>query len=421
MAADVAQQYWPQWRGPQATGVAPKATPPTTWSENKNIRWKLPIPGQGHSTPVIWGDQLYLTAAVPIGKAFTPKPETAPGAHDNLLVDRRYAFHVLAIRRTDGKVLWNQRVHDAIPHAGGHTTASLASHSPVTDGKVVIASFGSEGLYCLDTSGKLLWKKDLGRMQTKHGHGEGASLVMHDQTVVINWDHEGESFILALDKQTGKQKWKAARDEPTSWATPIVVSHEGKIQLIVSGATRLRSYDLATGKVIWECSGLSHNVVASPVADKGMVYAGSSYEHQAMLAIRLAGAAGNITKTKNVVWKKRSRTPYVPSPLLYQGTLYYFAHYQSVLSRVIAATGDEPAGPFRIGFLQNIYASPVAAAGRIYITDLSGVTVVLSDDKEPKVLAVNRLADSFSASAALVDKELYLRGRKYLYSIVSAP
>ena len=208
-----------------------------------------------------------------------------------------------------------------------------------------------------------------------------------------------------------------ARKEVTSWATPIVIEHQGHNQVIISGTHRVRSYDLLSGEIIWECGGLSSNIVASPVAGDGMVYAGSSYEKRALLAIRLNGAQGDITGSGQVAWTRSRGTPYVPSPLLYQGSLYFLSHYQGILSRVNAKTGEDQPGPIRLQGIRNVYASPVGAAGRVYVTDRQGTTLVLSHTATPRVLAVNRLDDGFNASAALVDQELYLRGERNLYCI----
>lgn len=413
-----ADRYWPQWRGPRATGTGPHADPPVQWSEQEHIRWKVPLPGRGHSTPVIWGDRIFLTTAISYGDGLEPRYSGAPGAHDNSPVTQHHKFEVLAVDRRDGHILWQRTVCEALPHEGGHTSGSMASSSPVTDGEHLFAFFGSRGIYCLDLEGKPVWSDDLGHMQTKHGHGEGSSPALYGKTLLINWDHEGQSFVIAYDKASGKRRWKIDRREVTSWASPIVVEHAGIAQVIVSGTDRVRSYDLANGRVIWACGGLSANVVASPVAGDGMVYAASSYEKRALLAIQLEGAAGDITSTEQVLWSRRHRTPYVPSPLLYGRWLYFLSHYQGILSRVEARTGAEALGPFRLEPIRNVYASPVGAAGRIYITDLDGTTMVISHGGEPKVLAINRLEDSFSASAALVDKELVLRGLEYLYCIV---
>jgi outer membrane protein assembly factor BamB len=412
-----AEQNWAQWRGPLGTGVAPAATPPVEWSETKNIRWKTTLPGKGHSTPIVWGDRLFLTTAVPYGKPVKPRFPERPGAHDNLTMTHAHEFVVLAVDRRDGKVLWRQTVRKEAPHEAGHVSASLASPSPVTDGERLFAFFGSRGLYCLDFSGKVQWKKDLGEMHTKHGHGEGSSPALHGDILIVNWDHEEQSFLVALDKRTGKQRWRVARPEDTSWATPIVVEHGGKAQVIVPGTKRLRAYDLASGAVIWECGGLSSNIVASPVSANGFVYAGSSYEIRALLAIRLDGAKGDITGSKQVIWSRRRGTPYVPSPLLYGEALYNLHHYQGILSRIDVKTGEDQ-GPFRLEAITDVYSSPVGAAGRVYVTSRDGVTQVISHGKEmPRVLAVNRLDDGFNASAAIVGRELFLRGERNLYCI----
>lgn len=408
---------WGQWRGPLATGAAPKADPPVEWSETKNIRWKTKLPGLGHSSPVVWGNLVFVTTAEMTGakKPFTGV--TPDGAHNNMNPLFDHQFAVMAIDRQTGAVAWRRTVATRQPHESTHESATWASNSPVTDGEHVLSFFGSNGLYCLDTGGRLLWSRDFGDMQVKHGHGEGASPLLHGETVVVNWDHEGASLIVALAKRTGEELWRQPRDEVTSWATPIVVTHDGQAQVVVSGTRRVRGYDLKTGAVIWEVGGLPGNIVASPVGADGMVFAAGSYEKQTLLAIRLTGAKGELAGTQQIAWQKNRSTPYVPSPLLYDGWLYYLRHYQGVLSRVNAKTGDEPSGPFRLGSVFNIYSSPVAAAGRIYVTDRNGKTLVISNDPEPKALTLNKLDDRFSASAALVGDAIFLRGEKFLYCI----
>lgn len=413
-----ADRWWPQWRGPLGTGVAPHAEPPVEWGEDQNVRWKIELPGRGHSTPIVWGERIFLTAAIPSGEPLPPAAERH-GAHDNAPVTHLQEFVVLAVDREDGEILWRRTVNREVPHEGGHLTASYASHSPVTDGEHLFAYFGAHGIYALDLDGDLEWQVDLGDKRTKHGHGEGSSPVLHGDTLVVNWDHEGPSFVVALDKRTGAERWRAERDEVSSWATPIVVEHEGRPQVVVSGTNRVRGYDLATGEVIWECGGLSHNVVASPVAGDGMVFAGSSYEKRALLAIRLDGARGDVTGTDRVAWVRDRGTPYVPSPLLYGGALWFLSHYQGILTRVEAKTGAERPGSFRLPGIGNVYASPVAAAGRVYVTGLDGATAVLSAGDSPELLALNRLDDRFSASAAVAGRELFLRGERHLYSLAA--
>lgn len=412
---------WHQWRGPLYTGESPTAKPPLEWDETKNVQWKVPLPGRGHSTPIVWNDLIFLTTAVPIGDEFEPILDKRPGSHDNLPVTRKSEFKVLAVRRNDGEVIWETKVNEAVAHEGGHYTGSLASASAATDGTRVYAFFGSHGLYCLDLDGDVVWSKKLGKMHTRHGHGEGASPLLVGDSVVVNWDHEEESFIVAYQKQTGKQQWRARRDEVTSWATPIAVRQGDVTQVVVSGTRRVTAYDLADGKVIWECGGMSRNIVASPVPHDGMIIAGSSYDTQAMLAVRLDGAKGDISDSRQIVWRRDQRTPYVPSPLLYKGSLYYLRHYQSILTKLDANTGNEPLGPFRLDGLRNIYASPVAANGHIFITDRFGTTMVIQHGDTPQVVATNLLNDRFNASPALVGSDLFLRGEQFLYKISEQP
>ncbi|HET6879744.1 MAG TPA: PQQ-binding-like beta-propeller repeat protein [Pirellulales bacterium] len=416
-SASASQQDWPQWRGPLGTGVAPNADPPVEWSETRNVRWKTELPGRGHSTPIVWRDRIFLSVAVPTGNALPPRPSRAPGNHDNLPVTHRQQFQALAIHRTDGRILWQRTLNEALPHEQGHLTASLASHSPVTDGQRLFVFFGSFGLFCLDFDGKVFWKKDFGLMQSLHGHGEGASPALCGETLIVNWDHEGQSFVVALDMRTGEERWRVARQEVTSWATPVIVERADKAQVIVSGTNRVRGYDLATGKILWECGGLSANVVASPVSDGSVVYVGSSYDKRALLAIRLAGAQGDITGTKQVLWSRSRGSPYVPSPLLYGDALYFLTHYQGILNRVDTATGEDRPGPLRLPGVTEVYASPVGAAERVYVTDRYGMTLVVSHSETPRLLARNQLGDTFNASAAIAGRELFLRGEKALYCL----
>ena len=409
---------WPQWRGPLANGVAPLATPPIEWGENKNVRWKVALPGKGHSSPIVFGDRVFLLTAEPIGEPQKAVHDSAPGVHDSVPVTHRHQYSVMALSRSDGRVLWKKVVREEWPHEGGHQTGSPASNSPTTEGELLYAFFGSRGLYCLDFEGTVKWQKDLGKMLTLHAHGEGSSPVIYRDTLIVNWDHEGQSFLYAFNKRTGEQLWKVSRDEKTSWSTPLIVEQDGKPQIIVSATKRVRGYDLSTGTQLWECAGLTDNVVSSPVHRDGIVIAGNSYYSQAMVAIRLAGARGDITDTPNVVWTLHRSTPYVSSPLLYDDTLYFLRHNQNILSRLEPSTGHPRGEPLRLeGIHDFLFASPVGAAGRIYITARDGTTVVLRHDLQNATLAVNHLDDSFSASTALVDKEIYLRGERFLYSI----
>jgi outer membrane protein assembly factor BamB len=416
-------RFWPQWRGPLATGEAPLANPPLEWSEEKNVRWKVEVPGRGQSSPVVWNDLVFVTTAVPVAKAEGPKaeaPKAAPPAPADgppvVKPDGNVEFAVQAHNRSDGKVRWRRVVKELLPHEGTHKDGSYASGSALTDGERLYVFFGSRGLYTLDLAGKVLWEKQLGLMQTRMGFGEGSSPALYGDTLVVNWDHEGQDFVVALDKKTGNELWRTGRDEPTSWATPIVVAAGGKPQVITSATNRVRSYDLASGKLLWEASGMTANVIPSPVSAGGMVYVTSGFRGNALLAVRLADAQGDITGKPAIAWSYDKDTPYVPSPLLYKDALYFMKSNSAVLTRIDVATG-KPSYTQRLDRLTNVYASPVAAAGRVYVVGRDGMAAVLDAGPEAKVLATNTLGDGFDASPALVDDEMYLRGQKYLYRI----
>ncbi|MFQ5428946.1 MAG: PQQ-binding-like beta-propeller repeat protein [Phycisphaerae bacterium] len=425
-------KYWPQWRGPTATGVAPHGKPPLKWSESKNIRWKVAIPGRGHATPIIWGDRVYVQTAVKTAKTVEPKaradkaPEERPNRRrrgrrnwmGSVEPTHIYKFILVALDRQTGKTVWQKTLREELPHEGGHRDASQASNSPVTDGKYLIAYFGSRGLYCLDMEGKVLWEKDLGDMRTRLGFGEGSSPALYGDTVVVNWDHEGQSFIVALDKKTGRQRWKIDRDEQTSWATPLIVEVRGEPQVITSASGRIRSYDLKTGEVRWVCGGMTPNVIPSPVSGNDLVFAMSGFRGNALRAIRYVDARGDITDSSAVAWKYDGNgTPYVPSPLLYRDTLYFLKRNNAILSCFDAKTGKQHYSKKRLEGLEGVYASPVGAADRVYIVGRNGKTAVIKRGAEFELLAVNSLDDEFAASPAIVDHALYLRGRTHLYCI----
>ncbi len=416
--------YWPAWRGPLATGEAPDADPPVTWSETQNVRWKVEVPGRGHASPVVWGELVFVLTAVPTDR----DAETAAASVDvpermrDMLVSsaKIQRFVVLAYQRKDGAVRWDRTLREAAPHQGTHRDGSWASASPVTDGKHLFVFFGSQGLFCLDMDGTTVWSKDLGDMTVKMNFGEGSSPALCGESVVVNWDHEGDSFIAALSKQTGEELWRTPRDEITSWATPLVVEHAGKTQVIVSATDRVRGYDAANGRVLWECSGMTANVIPSPVFADGTVYIMSGFRGNALLAIRLDAAKGDITgSTEAVVWRHDKYTPYVPSPLLYRDSLYFVDGNRERLSCFDAKTGAAHFGPAEIEGLKGIYASPLGAAGRVYVVGRNGVTVALRHGTQLEVLSVNTLDTSIDASPAAVGKELYLRGISHLYCIAA--
>lgn len=293
----------------------------------------------------------------------------------------------------------------------------MASSSVVTDGSHVIASFESRGIYAYDMNGKPLWQKDLGDKQMRNEFGEGSSPALHRDSLFVVWDHQGESFIVALDKATGAERWRAKRDEIDSWATPLVVETGGKAQVVTGAMRRVRAYDAATGEVVWETAGLTMNPIPSPVQADGLVFLMSGFRGNSLKAIRVAGAKGDITGSPHVVWTLERDTPYVPSPLLYDGILYFLKSNNGLLSALEAKTGTPHYQAQRLEAVPNVFASPVGAAGRVYIFGQQGSAVVLKHGPALEILATNTLDDKFDASPALVDGEMYLRGYAKLYCI----
>jgi outer membrane protein assembly factor BamB len=409
-----AEQYWPQWRGPYATGVSRTADPPVEWSETKNIRWKVEIPGRGSGTPVIWGDKVFVLSAVPVGVQ-------AADAHAPLGGSRTrvpHKFVIMALDRKTGKVIWERTSREVAPHEGSHPQwGTYASSSAFTDGQHVYAFYDSFGLYAYDMDGKLLWEKDLGDKRMRSEFGEGQTPVLYGNRIVVQWDHQGPSFIAALDKLTGNEIWRTERQEIDSWSTPLVVEVGGRAQVIAAAMNKVRSYDLETGKVLWEGPGLTMNPIPSSVYGDGMVFAVSGFRGNKLHAIELAGAKGDITGTGAIKWTLNQDTPYVPSPLLYDGVIYLLKSNSGILSAYDAKTGKPHYQLQRLEGVPNVFASPVGAKGRVYLPGQEGTTLVIKHGPVFEVLAKNALDDGFNASPALVDGELYLRGFKNLYSI----
>ena len=407
------QAYWHQWRGPEATGVSPEGDPPVEWSEDRNIRWKVAIPGKGHASPIIWDQSVFVATAIPTDR------EDPAEAEGKVKPTQVVKFDLLALDRRTGKVLWQRTTREQGPHEGTHGTNTWASASPVTDGEHVYVYFGSFGLYCLDMKGNLVWEKDLGDMSVRLKFGEGSSPLLYGNKIVIIWDHQGDSFIVALDKRTGDELWRVPRDEETSWSSPIVVEHGGRRQVITSATNRVRSYDLETGDLLWDGSGVTLNAIPSPVASDGIVFVTSGFRGNVLQAIRIGAAQGDITGSEAIAWELDRDTPYVPSPLLYGDLLYFVKGNKGILSCLNAKTGEAHYGPLRMEGIEGVYASPVGAGDRVYLPSQNGTTLVLRRGPEFEVLARNSLEDGFDASPAVVDKELYLRGRKFLYCVAS--
>ena len=410
-----AERSWGQWRGPYAKGVSNTANPPTRWSESQNILWKVVVPGRGSSSPVVWGDRVYVTTAVPVGVAGDAQHQPRGG----LPARGTHRFMVMALDRATGRTVWEHTATEQEPHEAAHfDNGTWASGSPITDGQRLVAYFESFGLYVFDMRGTLLWQKDLGDKRMRNQFGEGSTPVLHGNTLVVVWDHlNGESWVAALDVRDGKELWRVPRTEIDTWATPLVMNANGRDQVIVPAMRRMRAYDLQNGSVVWESDGLTMNPIPSPVTEEGIVYLMSGFQGNDLKAIRVAEAKGNIDGTPAVLWTLDRDTPYVPSPLLYNGILYFLKTNSGILSAYDAKAGTPHYANQRLENVPNVFASPVGAQNRVYLPGRDGTTLVIRNTPTFEVLASNTLDDGFDASPALVDNVMYLRGHKHLYAI----
>ena len=430
LCAEPPREYWPRWRGPNADGSSATANPPVHWGPDQNVKWKVEIPGEGSSTPVIWENQVFILTAIPTDRraeqAAEPSAQDEPSAQSEPSARRRrfgggrtpqrfYQFTVISYDRHTGEKLWQTVATEAVPHEAGHSTNTQASFSPVTDGKRLYVSFGSHGVFCFDLKGDLQWRRDLGQMQTRNAFGEASSPALAGDTLVLTWDHEGQSKIFALDAATGETKWQAERDERTTWATPLIVEAAGRTQVVTNG-TIVRSYDLDSGELLWQCGGQASNPIPSPVRLGNTVYCMTGYRGNALYAISL-DAQGDVTDSDKVRWSRRDAAPYVSSPTLYKGQLYYTKSRSNILTSVDAETGETIIDQQRINGLDSLYASPVAAADRIYFTSREGTTVVLRHGDDLEVLATNELGETIDASPAMVGDQMFLRGETHLFCI----
>jgi outer membrane protein assembly factor BamB len=411
---------WPSWRGPFANGTAPaSANPPLKWDAATNIKWKAELPGSGSATPIVWRDQVFVVTAVKTDRE--AKPDELPKPDPQFETKTKpptyfYRFDVLSFDRNTGKLRWRKTAAEAVPHEGHHPTHSYAAGSPATDGKRLFVSFGSFGVCAYDLAGNLLWSRDLGRMHTRLGWGEAVTPAVHGESVVLNRDQEADSKLVVLDAATGETRWEVQRDEKSSWNTPLIVEHNGRTQAIVNGTNRVRSYDIVDGKVIWEVCGMTVNAIPSVVAGDGVAYAVSGYNGAGAVAVPL-DSSGDLTDSDKVIWRYAKGTPYVPSPLLFEGRLYFTQVNTPILTVLDTKTGKPVVNAERLPKVSAFYASPVAAAGRIYFVGRDGTTVVLRAGDRLEVLATNKLDDPIDASPAVAGRQLFLRGQKYLYCI----
>jgi outer membrane protein assembly factor BamB len=432
--------HWPQWRGPSFNGMA-RTGAPVEFSDTKNVKWKVAIAGRGFSTPVIWGDRMFLTTAVPTGKVTAPEaaaqpapPPSPPGPGGGQRPGGRgpggggpgggagageeHKFVVMCLDRKTGKTLWERVAKTATPHEGYHRQyGSFASNAPLTDGKYLYASFGSRGIYCYDLDGKLIWEKDLGvRMRMRLQFGEGVAPALHGNLLIHPFDQERGSFVVALDKRNGKEVWRSNREEMSAWSTPLIADHKGKKQAVISATNKVRGYDPDTGKVIWECAGLGSNVIPQPVQHNDTVLVMSGHRDPKLMAVRL-GREGDLTGTDAILWSQTRGVSYTPSPVLHDNKLYLLTD-NAMLSCFNATTGEPYYHQKRLPQADNFKASPIGADGKLYLASESGVVSVIKMGEQFEVIAQNTFTDHFFvASPVVAEGELYLRSKTHLFCV----
>ncbi len=419
-----AADNWPHWRGPNANGTAPTAKPPLTWdaSTGKNIQWKAPLTGRGSATPIVWENQVFVVSAEKTDRVATASEIPSPTQN----FDRRttapknfYRFLVTSFDRKTGKQLWQKVAAEKVPHEGHHETHTYAAGSPTTDGERLYVSFGSFGIFCYDLSGKQLWTRELGLLNTRLGWGEAVTPVVHGDNLILNWDQEVDSALYCLNAKTGEIRWKAARDEHSTWTTPLITEAAGKTQIILNGNTAIRSHDLKDGSVIWSCTGMTVNPIPSAIRFDNSAIVMSGYRGAAAVSIPL-DSKGELSP-RDAQWSYKKGTPYVPSPVLVGDNLYFTESNQNLLTILNAKTGKPVLDKERLPDVRMFYASPISAGGRVYFTDRSGTTLVLKPGETLDVLATNPLNDPVDASPVAVGNQLFLRGEKYLYCLSENP
>ena len=425
LSATVTAQHWPQFRGAATAGVS-ETRLPTTWNlaSNTHVAWKTEIPGLGHSSPVVWGDRVFVTAA--ISAASNPPLDVRHGGIGMAADDGRQTWKLLALDRATGKVIWDRTAFEGVPRVRRHLKASHASATPATDGTHVVALFGSEGLYCYDVVGRLLWKQDLGVMNAGLVGDEGvqwgpaSSPIIHGPLVIVQNDRQRESFLAAYELKSGEQVWKVDRDDLPSWATPLVVTTNGRAELVVNASKFIRAYDPMTGRELWRLPDADTQVkVSSPVAGPSMVIVTGGYPRgsRPIYAIRLQQqGAIDPAGTSSFSWRSERGSPYVPTPLVYGGELYVLAD-NGVLAAYDIATGarlyQERLDPTPLGFS----ASPIGAGGHVYLASEDGDVFVVKAGKTFELVARNDMNEALMATPAVAAAMLIIRGRSHVFAI----
>jgi outer membrane protein assembly factor BamB len=418
------QADWPQFRGGPAAGVVEEKGLPQSWSQTTNVVWKAEIPGRGWSSPIVWGDKIFLTSVIRSGQTEPPKKGLYLGGEQFKAPADVQTWMVYCIDFNTGKTLWGQEVHTGKAENPVHKKNTYASETPVTDGERVYAYFGNVGIFCLDMDGHQLWSKKFGAFPTVYGWGPAASPVLHKDRIYIVNDNEKESFLVALDKKSGKEIWRVHRDEPSNWATPFVWENEKRTEIVTPGRKKIRSYGL-DGKQLWEISGMSKIVIPTPFSRFGLLYVASGYVMDALRPIYVIrpGAAGDITPKENepsspyLAWYKKVGGPYNPSPIIY-GDYFYVLYDRGQVSCFDARTGKPIYEKERLGAGANAFtSSPWAYDGKLFCLSEDGDTFVIQAGTQFKVLGKNSLAEMCMATPAIAKKSLLIRTITKLYRI----
>jgi outer membrane protein assembly factor BamB len=418
---------WPQFRGPNASGIGTDPRLPVEWGADRNIAWKVKAPGYGWSSPVVRGDRVFITAAV------TEKATRPTGSADwRNGLGQRLEFvcrlEVYCLSSADGTVFWQRTAYEGKPSIPINSSNTYASETPVTDGECVYVSFGMHGVFCYDFAGNQVWKKTLGSYRTENCHGTGASPVLHGDLLFIQCDNDEKSFLVALDAKTGQQRWRTERTEVTGWSTPLVWKNRVRTELVCLGRQRMQSYDPATGKQLWELGGLNGQAMASPVGGDDLLFAGTGGQlggGRPLFAVR-AGATGNITfrpgssSNEGVAWSLPKAGPLIATPLLYEGHLYILEQHLGVVTCHDAGTGRQVYRE-RLPQARGFFASPWAHGGKVFCMDEDGRTFVLQAGPEFKLLGRNDISEMAWATPALAGDALFLRTVDHLYCIKTKP
>ena len=417
-----AAENWPQWRGPGGQGISRETKLPAAWTPGKNIAWKAEVPGRGHSAPVVWNDRVFITTALegellPGAKAVEHTESGKPFLHpDSVGADRKHTYKVLSYDGRTGKLLWEQTAWEGVPFDNRHRKSSFASPSVATDGSLVFAYFGSEGVFAYDVNGKPAWKTSVGKVKTL-GLGAASSPVIHEGLVILQCDDDGgqDSAIVALEAKTGRERWRMKRPVQVSWSTPVLVPTGTRTELVTNGAEWIIAYDPATGKELWRTKGVESNAIHTPVVGNGVVIVSAGFPAKKTIAIK-PGGSGDVTGTPQILWTYEKGTAYVVSPILYEGLLY-LVNDRGVITALDAMTGDMKYEGGRVPVPASFMGSPIAADGRILMTSEDGDTFVIKAGPQHEVIATNSIGEPVYTTLAISNGRIYIRGEKHLFAI----